>query len=149
MGPLFVQKHKFLQWIRSTFMSMFQKPCFYQCFRVSHRPRSNRNITLFKNISVYNEFWATFQKHQFLQHIMSLLQQGLWCLAGLAGLLLLLLKTTTTVDQEFKTTTNVVIAKFPRHFPAPEFPLGWLSWFEHRSKTLGFSRFWTKIAKKT
>ena len=83
LGPLFVQKHQFLQCFCSTVVSLFQNIYFLQCFRVPHRPRPKRNITSFKNSSFYNELWAMFQKHQFLQHIMCLFQQVLCCLAGL------------------------------------------------------------------
>ena len=59
---------------------------------ILRHPWSSQNISLFKNIRFYNELWATFQKHKFLQWIMSLLQQwcGGWlgcCLAGLLGCL--------------------------------------------------------------
>ena len=61
-------------------------------FTILRHPWSSQNMYLLKNISFYDELWATFQKQQFLQWIMSLLQQ--WCggwlgwLAGLLGWLL-------------------------------------------------------------
>ncbi len=58
IGPLCMQQHICLQWFCLTFVSMFQKSCFKICFRVSHRPRLNQNITCFKNNSFYNELWA-------------------------------------------------------------------------------------------
>ncbi len=45
-------------------------------------------MSLFKNIRIYSEVWATVQKHKFLQQMLSLLQQAMrWPVAGLLGCL--------------------------------------------------------------
>ena len=69
-----------LRWLQHLFLK-------HSIFTILNHPRPFQNLSFSQNISFYGAIWAAFQKPQFLQRFLSLLQQAMWWLAGLAGLL--------------------------------------------------------------